>query len=203
MDALHAALARLPQRQLHLLMAGVLLVTAALLWSFALRAPLAALRAQRADQLLLEQAVSNPRQMAAQLAALTAQVAAQERAATQLADSSDAEAAAGAANSANAADASRMQLALIGQVDRACARHGVRLRLAVPAAARPVATFTEVAIDVEVAGSYRALLALLRDIDADGGKLAVVSFDLVSGDGASGRLMKIRLAAYLPPGTSP
>jgi hypothetical protein len=62
--------AALPARQLHLMGAGLLLVAAAALWFYALRAPLAALRVVRAEQAQLNLAGSDPRLLAAQLALL-------------------------------------------------------------------------------------------------------------------------------------
>ena len=183
---LMAAVARMPARQLNMLLAGVLAIVLALLWTFALRAPLAALRLQRAERARMELAAGQPARTAQQLAALSAQVGALERALGR-----------------DGGAGSQLQLRLIGEVDRAAARHGVLLRSAAPGPARTVATFTETSIDVEAAGSYRALVAWLREIDAGAGPLSIVSFDLRAGDGAAQRIIKIRLAAYLPPKEQP
>ena len=52
--------ATMPVRQLHLIGAGVLLIVAAALWFYAVRAPLTALRAVRAERALLEAAGHGP-----------------------------------------------------------------------------------------------------------------------------------------------
>lgn len=183
---LMAAAARMPARQLNMLLGGVLAVVLALLWTFALRAPLAAMRVQQAERARMEQVASQPARTAQQLAALSAQVTALERTLGQ-----------------QAGAGSELQLRLIGEVDRAAARHAVLLRSAAPGPARTVATFTEVSVDVEAAGSYQALVAWLREIDAGAGPLSVVSFDVHAIDNAPQRIIKIRMAAYLPPKEQP
>ena len=183
---LMAGLARMPARQLNMLLTGALAIVLALLWTFALRAPLAAMRAQQAERARMELVASQPARTAQQLAALSAQVAALERTLGQ-----------------HAGAGSQLQLRLIGEVDRAAARHGVLLRSATPGPARSVATFTEASIDVEAAGSYQALVAWLREIDEGAGPLSIVSFELRAVDGAPQRIVKIRMAAYLPPREQP
>lgn len=187
-DALLAALARMPARQLALLLGGVLAVIAALLWSVALRAPLAAMRAQQAEIARLSLVAAQPARTAQQLAALALEV-----------DKLD-KVLAGQTVPGNSGErADQLQLRLIGEADRAAARHAVILRGAVPGPRRVVTGFQEVSIDVEAAGSYQALVDWLREVDA-AGTLAIVSFDLAAGDGAGGRVMKTRMAAYqLPP----
>lgn len=181
-----AVLARMPARQLHLLLGGVLAIAAALLWTFAVRAPLAQLRLQHAERDRMALVAADPAQLARQLAALTSALATLE---TTVAAHGGA---------AAGADGGQLQLRLIGMAERACARHGVQLRGAMPGPARTVAGFTEVSIDVEAVGSYPALIAWMTDIEA-AGALSVVSFDLAAGDGGGGRLVKTRLAAYVLP----
>lgn len=185
---LTAALTRMPARQLHLLLGGALVVVLALLWSFALRAPLAQLRAQRAEQARMALSAADPAQLARQLAALTGEVAALESSLSRQG---------GGGADLPVAGTSQLQLRLIGAVERAAARHAVQLRGAVPGPARTIAGFREVSIDVEAVGSYQALMAWMAD--ADGGALAVVSFDLGAGDSAGARVMKVRMAAYVLP----
>lgn len=181
--ALMAALARMPARQLNLLLGGALAIVLALLWTFALRAPLAVLRAQRAELARIGP-VAGPAQAALALGALETEVAAL---AAKL----------GMAGGAGAANA--LQLRLVKEAERAAARHGVVLRSAAPGPARSVASFAEVAIDVEAAGSYQALVAWMGEIEGGAGALSVVSFELRAGDSARQRIVRIRMAAYLPP----
>lgn len=191
---LTASLARMPARQLHLLLGGGLAIVAALLWTFAVRAPLAQLRVQQAERARLAQVASDPALLARQLAAASASVAALE-------------AALAGSQGAVGADQAQLQLRLIGALDRASSRHGVLLRGAVPGPAREVAGFQEVAVDVEAVGSYPALLSWMTEIDGGdaaagagaGPSAAIVSFDLGAGDNAGARTVKIRLAAYLLP----
>lgn len=179
---LMASLAGMPARQLNLLLGGVLAVVLALLWTFALRAPLAALRAQQAEVARTAPAV-NPAASALQLPALEARVAALTA----------------SVGAPTGATIGAMQLGLIGGVERAATRHGVVLRSAAPGPERIVATFSEVAIDVEAAGSYQALVAWLSEIESGAGALSVVSFELRAGDSPQQRIIKIRLAAYQAP----
>ncbi len=183
-----AALARLPARQLNLLLGGVLAVVLALLWTFALRAPLAAVRAQRAELAGFRAPAAAPAQTAQQVAAL-------ERAVATLAGA--------LGEPADGGGAGALQLRLIGEVDHTAGRHGVLLHSAAPGPERSVGSFSEVAIDIEAAGSYPALLAWLGELEAGPGALSVVSFELHAGEGARQRIIKTRLAAYLPPKEQP
>lgn len=184
-------LTRMPARQLHLLLGGALAVVLALLWTVGVRAPLAQLRLQQAEKTRMALVANDPAQLARQLAGLGAQIAALE----SFLDS-QAGGARGAKTASEAPEPAQVQLRLIGAVEQAAARHGVQLRGAVPVAARTVAGFKEVSVSIEATGSYQALMAWMAD--ADSASLAVVSFALDPGESAAARVVKIRIAAYLP-----
>ena len=187
-----AALARMPSRQLHMVLAGVLAIAAALAWTFVVRAPLAQVRLQQAERARMAQAAGDPVLRSQLLSAAAARVALLETAV--------------AGEGAASLDQAQLQLRLIGLADRASARHGVLLRGAVPGPARAVAGFQEVSVDIDAAGDYRALLAWMAEIDgpspsngAAQPRAAIVAFDLGAGENAGARSVKLRLAAYLLP----
>ena len=117
--------AALPPRQLHLIGAGLLLVVAAALWFYALRAPLTALRAVRAEQAQLELAGTDPRPFAAQLAALAHDI---ELLAKRL-------------GGAPAGGTTQLQVRLIGELGALAQAQGVALHGIVPAPDEMVRAF--------------------------------------------------------------
>lgn len=174
-------LAWLPPRQLHLLLGGAIAVVLALLWTFGLRAPLAAMRIQQAERARLEPGAGGPARAAQQLAHLAVQVATLER----------------AFGHAGTRGRDDIQLRLISEADRAARRHQVVLRSAAPSAARTLASFIELPVEVEAAGAYPALVEWMADIERLPDAPAIVSFDIRPGEAGRPRIIKIRMAAYL------
>jgi Tfp pilus assembly protein PilO len=180
-------LARLPPRQLNLLLGGAVAVVFALLWTFGLRAPLAATRIQQTERARLELGAGEPARAAQQLAVLAAQVGMLERALGQ----------------AGTRGRDEIQLRLIGEVDRAARRRQVHLRSAAPGPARNLASFVELPIEVEAAGAYPALVEWMTDIERLPAAPAIVSFDIRPGEAGRPRIIRLRLAAYLATGDTP
>jgi Tfp pilus assembly protein PilO len=180
--ALNDALARMPARQLRLIMGGLLAVMAAVVWTLLLRQPVATLRLQAAERARLELVERNPAAQQKELAAL-------ERASQQMI--------ARLAPPAARASTQQFQSALIGELDLAAARHGVRLAGATPGQVRTVARMREVPFDLEASGSYQALLEWMAEIERSQANLAILRFELRPADTTGLLAMKIRVSAYL------
>jgi Tfp pilus assembly protein PilO len=178
---------RLPPRQLHLLGAGLLLVAGAALWFYALRAPLAGLRTQRAEQARLEAAGPEPARLAAQLARVEAESAAL----------------AARLGHAQAGPAAQRQLALIGAIGKLAAAHGVALTGASPAPEQPVMVFAQSGFDAQASGRYAALLAWMGAIEHAGPDLSIAGFEMGAAKAPGQVDMKLRVAAYRTQEDSP
>jgi len=178
--------AAIPARQLHLMAGGVLLVVAAGLWSYALRAPLAALRIVRAEQAKLETAAGDPRLLAAQLAALDADTRSLEKRIGGVAGRS----------------ATQQAIGLLGEIDALAQVHGIRLHGTQPAPERQVLSFTQAGFDIEASGSYAALLAWMQAIEQSPAGLSVAGFDMHAAKTPGQVDMKIRIAAFRPQETN-
>ncbi|QOY94536.1 hypothetical protein IM543_01000 [Massilia sp. UMI-21] len=177
--------AALPQRQLHLLGAGLLLVSAAALWFYGLRAPLAALRTVRAEAAQLAVA-GGPPQLNSQLnSQLNAQLAAL---------ATDTEALAGRLGPAMPATQQLMDL--IGEAGALARQHGVALHGAQPAPETAVLAFRQVGFDADVSGSYGALLAWLAAVEHARPGLAIEGFDMRASKMPGQVDMKLRVVAY-------
>ena len=179
--------AALPARQLHLLGAGLLLIAGAALWFYALRAPLAALRAVRAEQAQLALAGSDPRLLSAQLAVL----------------GSDTEALVKRLGAAPARPSAQVLMRLIGELGALAQEKGVTLHGVNPAPEETVLAFTQAGFDADVSGSYASLLAWMGAIEGAQPNLAVASFDMRAADTPGQVRMKIRIAALRPQESKP
>jgi len=179
-------LAGMPARQLHLMGAGLLLVAAAGLWFYALRAPLTALRALRAEQAQLGMAAGDPRLLAAQLSALDA----------------DTQALARRMGGVPGQSAAQQAVGLLGEAGALARAHGVRLHGTVPAPEQQVLAFTEIGIDTQASGSYAALLAWMDAIEHSPAGLSIGGFDMHAADTPGQVDMKIRIAALRPQETN-
>jgi Tfp pilus assembly protein PilO len=179
-------LANIPARQLHLMAGGLLLVIAAALWTYALRAPLAALRAVRAEQATLEIAAGDPRLLAAQLAALDADTQALSR----------------RVGGTSARKLAQQAVGLLGEIGTLAQAHGVRLRGTMPVADQQVLSFTQAGFDLDASGNYAALLAWIAAIEHLPAGLSVAGFDMHAADTPGLVDMKIRIAAYRPQETN-
>lgn len=179
-------LAGMPVRQLHLMVGGLLLVVAAALWFYALRAPLAALRAVRAEQASLQIAAGDPRLLAAQVAALDA----------------DAQALATRIGGDPGHSATQQAVGLLGEIGTLAEAHGVRLHGSSPLPEQPALSFTQVGVEAQASGSYAALLAWMQAIDHSPAGLSVAGFDMHASETPGQVEMKIRVAAFRPQETN-
>jgi Tfp pilus assembly protein PilO len=183
--------AALPARQLHLIGAGSLVIVAAALWFYGLRAPLAALRAVRAEQAQLDLAGSDPRLLGAQLAVLEGDTAMLVK---RLGASPE---------QASAQPAAQLQVRLIGELGALAQAQGVTLHTVTPAPEETVLAFTQAGFDADVSGPYASLLAWMRAIEQAQPNLAIASFEMRPGQSAGQVAMKIRIAAFRPQETTP
>lgn len=173
-------LGKLPQRQLNLLLAGVILCMAALL-SMALRTPFMTLRAMHVERAQLAGRATDGAKVAQQTLQLTAQIADTERALEQLDVSQRPD---------------QLLVELLSEVDRAATRHGVSLRGVVPAPSRRALNLEELPFDLEARGRYSALAAWMADIESTLPGLSIVRFELQPGLKGAPLQMKLRIAAY-------
>jgi len=170
------ALAAMPARQLNLVAAGTIAIVAALLWTFAIRAPLAAMRQQQV-----------------QLAALNA-----ARAAAPLpVPLSPAAASAGAAVAPPAAPAAApAPLALIAAVSASARDAGLVVGGAVPGPQRSVAGLRQQTLDIDASGGYGAILDWVADIEARQPAVGFTRLTLRAAPEEPHRLVQLQLAAY-------
>ena len=179
--------ARVPARQLHLMAAGLLLIAAAACWFYGLRAPLAGLRAVRAEQALLAAAGSDPQLLATQLAALGADTRALEE-----------RLGAGAGQ-----PAAQLLVGLMGKLGVLAREQGVTLQGVTPAPEEAALGFTQLGFSVQVTGSYTGLLAWMSAIERAQPNLSVASFDMRAAQAPGQIDMTIRIAAYRPQESTP
>jgi type II secretory pathway component PulM len=164
-------LAAMPARQLNLVAIGAVAVVAALLWTLAIRAPLAAMR-----------------QRQVQLAALTA-----ARAASAPLPAPLPAAPAGAVSAPPAAPA---PLALIAAVSASARDAGLAVGGAVPGAQHDVAGLHQQTLDIEASGGYGAILDWLADIEARQPAVGFTRLSLRAAPDEPRRLVQLQLAAY-------
>ena len=172
--------AALPARQLHLAGAGLLLIAGAALWFHALRAPLTALRAVRAEQSQLALAAGDPTLLAAQLAVLD----------------TDSKALAKRLGSGPAQPASQAQVRLVGALGTLAREHGVSLHGVAPAPDEMALSFLRLGFDVDASGPYGALVAWMGAIERAQPTLAIAGFEMHAGETPGQVSMKIRIASY-------
>ena len=185
--ALIGKAAALPARQLHLMGAGLLLLVVAALWFYALRAPLAALRAVRAEQAQLALAGSDPRLLAAQLAVLGA----------------DTDALVKQLGATPAQSPAQLLVRLVGELGVLAQAQGVTLHGVNPAPEETVLAFTQAGFDADVSGPYASLLAWMSAIERAQPNLAIASFEMRPAKTPGQVAMKIRIAAFRPQESTP
>ena len=179
--------AALPARQLHLMGGGLLLIVAAALWFYALRAPLAAMRAVRAEQAQLALAASDPAQLAAQLAVLESDSAALSK----------------RFEAGPAATPAQALVRLVGELGKLAQAQGVTLHGVTPAPEEAVLAFTQSGFDAEASGSYAGLLAWMNAVERAQPNLAVAGYEMRPGETPGQVAVKIRIAAYRPQESKP
>lgn len=180
--------AALPARQLHLAGAGLLLIAGAALWFYALRAPLTALRAVRAEQAQLAQAAGDPRLLAAQLA----QLAADSRQLEQRLGAGPGP----ASGQASAQTSAQAQVRLVGSLGALAREQGVTVHGVAPAPDEMALGFMRLGFDVDASGPYAALLAWMNAIERSQPNLSIAGFDMRTGTAPGQVAIRIRIAAY-------
>lgn len=179
--------AALPARQLHLMGAGLLLITAAALWFYALRTPLTALRVVRAEQEQLAFGGNDPRLLAAQLDVLD----------------TDTQALVKRLGAGPGQPSAQLMVGLMGKLGTLAREKGVTLHGVAPLPEETALVFTRIAFNAEVTGSYAALLALMGAIERAQPNLSIAGFEMRP-SGSPGQVdMKIRIAAYRPQESTP
>jgi Tfp pilus assembly protein PilO len=179
--------AALPARQLHMMGGGLLLIVAAALWFYALRAPLAALRAVNEERARLEAGGVDPRPLAAQLAALDTET----RTLTAR------------LGSGSAQPATQQMVGLIREISTLAQARAIKLHGMAPAPEEQVLAFTQIGFDADVSGSYAALLAWMADLEHSAAKLSIAGFEMQAGATPGQIDMKIRIAAFRPQESKP
>jgi len=163
------SLAAMPARQLSLVAIGAVAIAAALVWTVAIRAPLAAMRQQQA-------------QLASLKAANAGNAALRGPAAP-----------AGAVPALPLAPA---PLELIAAVSGSAHDAGLAVGGAVPGGQRSVAGLRQQTLDIEASGSYGAILAWLADIEAHQPTVGIVRLNLRAAPEEPRRVVQLQLGAY-------
>lgn len=179
--------AALPARQLHLMGIGLLLIAGAVLWFYGLRAPLAGLRAVRAEQAALVVGGNDAQLLAAQLAALD----------------TDTQALAKRLGAGPAQPSAQLLVGLMGDLGALARDKGVTLHGVTPAPEEAVLAFTRIGFNAEVSGSYAALLAWMSAIERSQPNLSIASFEMRPAPAAGQVDMNIRIAAFRPQENKP
>lgn len=179
--------AAIPARQLHLLGGGLLLVCAAALWTYAVKAPLADLRAVKAEQRRLGDLGADPQLLAAQLAALD----------------TGTQALAKRLGAGPAQTSTPLMVSLIKDIGALAGTHGVKLHSAAPTPGQRSLAFERVGFDADVTGSYAGLLAWMEAVERSRPNLSVASFEMRASRTPGQVDMKVRIAAFRPQENKP
>lgn len=166
---LHPTLAALPARQLNLLAAGAILIAAALVWTLAIRAPLANLRQQQVRLASLD--ASSAITLAGRMPAVTP-----------------------AALPDPAAPPSPLDL--IAAVSAGAQEAGVTVARAVPGPERAVAGLRQQTLEIEASGGYGDILAWLDGIEARQPAVGILRLELRPAEDGPRRQVRLQLAAY-------
>ena len=180
--SLRQALAALPARQLNLVAIGAVAIVAALMWTLAIRAPLAALRQQQVRLVALRAAQANaPAPLPAGSPAAGSP-------------------AAGSPAAGSAAfpplPAAPAPLALIAAAGASARAAGLTVGGAVPGAERSIAGLRQQTLDIEASGSYGAILEWLDGIEARQPAVGIVRLNLRAAPEEARRLVQLQLGAY-------
>ena len=167
--SLRHALAAMPARQLNLVAIGALAIVAALMWTLAIRAPLAALRQQQVRLVSLHAAQAN--------APLPPPAADPATALPPL-------------------PAAPAPLALIAAAGASARAAGLTVGGAVPGAQRSIAGLRQQTLDIEASGSYGAILEWLDGIETRQPAVGIVRLNLRPAPDEPHRLAQLQLGAY-------
>jgi hypothetical protein len=168
--SLRQALAALPARQLNLVAIGAVAIVAALMWTLAIRAPLAALRQQQIRLVSLRVAQAN----------------------------APAPLPAGSPAALPPLPAAPAPLALIAAAGASARAAGLTVGGAVPGAQRSIAGLRQQTLDIEASGSYGAILEWLDGIEARQPAVGIVRLNLRAAPEEARRLVQLQLGAYEP-----
>jgi len=173
--SLRQALAALPARQLNLVAIGAVAIVATLMWTLAIRAPLAALRQQQIRLVSLHAAQANaPLPLPLPLPA------------------------AGSATALPPLPTAPAPLALIAAAGASARAAGLTVGGAVPGAQRSIAGLRQQTLDIEASGSYGAILEWLDGIEARQPAVGIVRLNLRAAPEEARRLVQLQLGAYEP-----
>jgi hypothetical protein len=161
-------LAAMPARQLNLLACGAVLIAAALAWTLAIRAPLAALRLQRAQLASLQAASPAPATGPAQAPP------------TAVAPLPPAPA----------------PLDLIAAVGNGARETGLIVASAVPGAEGIVAGMRQHTLQVDASGGYGAIVHWLAATEAEQPAVGILRVELRAAPEGSARHAQVQFAAY-------
>ena len=176
--SLRQALAALPARQLNLVAIGAVAIVAALMWTLAIRAPLAALRQQQIRLVSLRVAQANaPAPLTAGSPAAGSPAAGSPAALPPL-------------------PAAPAPLALIAAAGASARAAGLTVGGAVPGAQRSIAGLRQQTLDIEASGSYGAILEWLDGIEARQPAVGIVRLNLRAAPEEARRLVQLQLGAY-------
>jgi len=165
--SLRQALAAMPARQLNLAAIGLVAIVATLMWTLAIRAPLAALRQQQVRLASLRAAQAGaPQPPAAPAAALPP------------------------------VPAAPAPLALIAAVGASARAAGLTVGGAMPGAERSVAGLRLQTLDIEASGGYGAILDWLDGIEARQPAVGIVRLNLRAAPEEPRRVVQLQLGAY-------
>lgn len=168
---LQKALAAMPARQLNLVAIGVVAIAAALMWTLAIRAPLTALRQQKARLSVLEA----------------------ERARNAVPDP------AGGAEAPPLPQAPQ-PLELVAAVSDSARDAGLLVAAATPGGERTVAGLRQRTLDVEASGTYAGILGWLDAIEARQPAVAVTRIELRAAPEDGRHQVQLQLGAYAAEG---
>ena len=176
--SLRHALAAMPARQLNLVAIGAVAIVAALMWTLAIRAPLAALRQQQIRLVSLHAAQANaPLPPPAGLPPTGSP-------------------AAGPATALPPLPAAPAPLALIAAAGASARAAGLTVGGAVPGPERSIAGLRQQTLDIEASGSYGAILEWLDGIEARQPAVGIVRLNLRPAPDEPRRLVQLQLGAY-------
>lgn len=165
--ALLQSLAAMPARQLNLVAIGTVAIAAALVWTLAIRAPLAALRQQQLRVAAL-QASRGPVPAPSVLPAAALEPPPPAPA----------------------------PLALIAAVSASARDAGLAVSGAVPGPERSVAGLRQQTLDIEASGGYGAILGWLDGIEAGQPAVGITRLALRAAPASPDRIVQLQLGAY-------
>ncbi|MGZ5202711.1 MAG: GspMb/PilO family protein, partial [Telluria sp.] len=152
----------IPVRQVHLLGGGLLLLAAAALWTYGVKAPLAELRAVKAEQQRLGGLGADPKLLGSQLVALD----------------TGTQALAKRIGAGPAQGSTPLLVSMIRDIGVLAGTHRVTLHSAAPSPEQRSLAFDQVGVDADVTGTYAGLLAWMAAVERSRPNLTIGSFEM-------------------------